>query len=383
MMFDARMGMPQLYSRDTLASLDWPETPDGDYARRYLLPMMTDGAQKYIRNVHNTRLMIAKMGGTILPVTVTDFHPDNTYTCSPYSHYVSYGGFEEIQRLKKPLLEALIKLVMYPLAGYFRRADIDRVAFVNNWLLSTNLYPPVTVAQIDALCAELPKWFPDRAIVFRSVDSFRNPLLFDSLRRNGYEMVLSRQVWYQEPKIACKTRQFREDVRVTKKNGHVVGETLTDDEFPRAVELYNMLYLQKYSYFNPQFTGEFLRLSRDEGVLTLRALRRDGKLNAVMGYFARNGAMTAPLFGYDTGLSPKDGLYRMLSVVALQEGLKNDLLVHASGGVGTFKKLRGGQSVIEYNAVFTKHLPRSRQLPWKLIGKIGEFAIPVFQKNDF
>jgi len=48
-----------------------------------------------------------------------------------------------------------------------------------------------------------------------------------------------------------------------------------------------------------------------------------------------------------------------------------------------FKVARGGKSVIEYNAVFSNHLPRKRQLPWNLIKKIGELAIPYFQKNDF
>jgi len=102
-----------------------------------------------------------------------------------------------------------------------------------------------------------------------------------------------------------------------------------------------------------------------------------------MGFFVRNGAMTQPLFGYDTSLPLEEGLYRLLTLVTLQEGVKRGLLVHASGGVGKFKKVRGGESVTEYNAVYTKHLPRKRQLPWKLIGKVSDVAIPYFRKMDF
>jgi hypothetical protein len=102
-----------------------------------------------------------------------------------------------------------------------------------------------------------------------------------------------------------------------------------------------------------------------------------------MGFFVRNGVMTQPLFGYDTRLPQAEGLYRLLTLITLQEGLQRNLLVHASGGVGKFKKIRGGKSVIEYNAVFARHLPRKRQMPWKLLKKIGELAIPYFQKNDF
>ena len=375
----------ELFTRENISSLIWPSTPDGDYARRYLLPMMLDGAQKYIKNIYNTRLMLVKVDEVIIPITISDFHPDNTYTVSPYSHYVSYGGFEEVKHLNNPPIEALIKFIMNPVAWYFRRAELDKVVYVNNYLLSTNLYPSVNSGQLSALSEALPKWFPDRAIVFRSVDQKKNPHIYQALEANGYELVLSRQVWYMEPEQAVCTRQYKEDMRVLRKHGYEVvdGKDLNDEELARALHLYNLLYLEKYSYYNPQFTFEFMKLARDEEILHLRALKRDGKINAVMGFFIRNGTMTQPLFGYDTSLPQEEGLYRLLTLITLQEGLERKLLVHASGGVGKFKKVRGGKSVTEYNAVFTKHLPARRQRPWKLIKAISKFAIPYFQKMDF
>ncbi len=375
----------ELFTRENISSLIWPSTPDGDYARRYLLPMMLDGAQKYIKNIYNTRLMLVKVDEVIIPITISDFHPDNTYTVSPYSHYVSYGGFEEVKHLNNPPVEALIKIIMNPVAWYFRRTELDKVLYVNNYLLSTNLYPSVNSGQLSALSEALPKWFPDRAIVFRSVDQKKNPHIYQALEANGYELVLSRQVWYMEPEQAVCTRQYKEDMRVLRKHGYEVvdGKDLNDEELARALHLYNLLYLEKYSYYNPQFTFEFMKLARDEEILHLRALKRDGKINAVMGFFIRNGTMTQPLFGYDTSLPQEEGLYRLLTLITLQEGLERKLLVHASGGVGKFKKVRGGKSVTEYNAVFTKHLPARRQRPWKLIKAISKFAIPYFQKMDF
>lgn len=375
----------ELFTREKINDIIWPSTPDGDYARRYLLPMMVDGAQKYIKNIYNTQLMLAKVDDVILPITISDFHLDNSYTVSPYSHYVSYGGYEEVKHLNNPPVEALIKWLMRPVAWYFRKADLDKVAYVNNYLLSTNLYPSVNSGQLSALCDALPGWFPDRVIVFRSVDSRKNPHLVEILKEKDYEMVLSRQVWYMDAGEAGRTRQYKEDVRVLRKHGYEIvdGRKLSDAELARSLDLYNMLYLEKYSYYNPQFTFVFMRLARDNEILHLRALRRDGKINAVMGFFIRNGVMTQPLFGYDTSLPQEEGLYRLLTLITLQEGLQRNLLVHASGGVGKFKKARGGKSVIEYNAVFAKHLPAWRQRPWKLIRKISEYAAPYFQKMDF
>jgi hypothetical protein len=262
---------------------------------------------------------------------------------------------------------------------------LDKVAYVNNYLLSTNLYPSVNNDQLSALSEALPKWFPDRVIVFRSVDQKKNPHVYQSLENSGYELVLSRQVWYMEPESALKTTQCKEDMRVLRKSEYdvVSGRDLSDDELRRALQLYEMLYLQKYSFYNPQFTFDFLKLARDEEILHLYALKKNGRVNGVMGFFIRNGAMTQPLFGYDTSLPQEEGLYRLLTLVTLQEGVKRGLLVHASGGVGKFKKLRGGESVTEYNAVFTKHLSFRRQLPWKLIKAISKYAIPYFRKMDF
>lgn len=375
---------PKLFTRENIHTLSWPKTEDGDYARRYLLPIIED-PQKYISNVYNTKVMVAKVGDVIIPVTVTDFHPDNTYTVSPYSHYVSYGGFEEVKHLDNPPVEVLIKLIMYPVAWYFKRAELDKVVFVNNYLLSTDLYSSITSEQISALGKILPIWFPDRTIIFRSVDGRKNPHIIQTLQSGCYDMVLSRQVWYMDAEDASRTRQYKEDVRVLRRHGYEVidGKDLNDDDLKRCLHLYSLLYLEKYSYYNPQFTFEFMKLARDAEILHIRALKRDGDINAVMGFFIRNGAMTQPLFGYDTTLPQDEGLYRLLTLVTLQEGLRRKLLVHASGGVGKFKKVRGGSSVIEYNAVFTKHLPLNRQVPWMLIKGISRYAIPYFKKNDF
>jgi hypothetical protein len=385
MTYENPVGSPLLFTKENIHTLQFPSTADGDYARRYLIPMMTDDPQKYIRNIHNTQLMAVKIDDVILPITITDFHSQNTYTVSPYSHYVSYGGLEEVKHLNSLLAEVVVKAMMKPVGWYFRYSELDKVVFVNNYLLSTNLYPSVNSDQLSAVSEALISQFPDRAIIFRSVDQKKNPHIYQTLEELGYDLVLSRQVWYMEPVAALKTRQCKEDVRVLKKAGYDVvnGKDLSDDELHRAVQLYELLYLQKYSYYNPQFTFDFLKLARDEETLHIYGLKKDGQLNAIMGFFVRNGAMTQPLFGYDTSLPLEEGLYRLLTLVTLQEGVKRGLLVHASGGVGKFKKVRGGESVTEYNGVYTKHLPRKRQLPWKLIQAVSKAAIPYFKKMDF
>jgi hypothetical protein len=197
-------------------------------------------------------------------------------------------------------------------------------------------------------------------------------------------MVLSRQVWYQDPQVALRKKDTKGDFRVLRRTPYeiVAGNLLNDSELRRALELYKLLYLDKYSTYNPQFTLSFLQLCRDESLLHLKALRLESQINAVFGFFIRNGAMTTPFFGYDTHLPQSDGLYRILSALIFQEGQERGLLVHASAGVGKYKKTRGGQPVIEYNAAFTNHLPAQRRFPWALIRQIANASIPIFRKYD-
>lgn len=166
---------PELFTHKNIQALTFPSTEDGEYARQYLVPLMSDDPQKYIRNVHNTQLMAVKVGETIIPITVSDFHPQNTYTVSPYSHYVSYGGLEEVKHLNNKLIEIVVKALMIPVSAFFKYTELDKVVFVNNYLLSTNLYPSVNSDQLSALSEALIQWFPDRVIVFRSVDQKKNP----------------------------------------------------------------------------------------------------------------------------------------------------------------------------------------------------------------
>jgi hypothetical protein len=371
----------RLYTRQTIAEFPWPDTPDGDYAARYFLSLVERGPLPFIANAYNTDVLIAAVGQAVLPLTVSDSHPDSTYTVSPFNHYVSYGAYEEAERLGTAV-GAVIRLLAKPLAVYLRRHRLDRVVFVNNWLLSTNLYPRLDEAEITALAVELPRLFRDRAIVFRSVEDHRNPRLLAVLKGLGYRLVMSRQVWFQEPSSSMRTLQFKKDMRHYRRTRYemVRGSQIGLTEASRLRELYDRLYLDKYSRFNPQFTEEFIRLALERDTLELVAFRLDGRIDAVLGYFVRNGALTAPLFGYDTSLPQSTALYRLLSVQLILEAERLGVEVHASAGVGGFKKLRGGRSAVEYNAVYDAHLAPGRRRAWTVLKALGDAAVPLFRR---
>ena len=162
------------------------------------------------------------------------------------------------------------------------------------------------------------------------------------------------------------------------------AEALTDGALPRLKALYDALYLVKYSPFNPQFTLEFFRLARDERLLEIHTLQREGRLDGVIGTFARDGVVTAPLFGYDTALPARLGLYRLLTAVGSERAAAREQTVHLSAGVGPFKRIRGGEPTLEYSALYDRHLPAARRRPWTALKwLLDTLAVPLIRRGGY
>ncbi|MFD0871918.1 MULTISPECIES: GNAT family N-acetyltransferase [Paenibacillus] len=377
----------KLYDMADADRMEWPDTEDARYTRSYWLPMLRFGSGNFIGNV-STRCLLAKVNKMLLPVTVNEAEYDNSYVCSPYTHYVTYT-LQELALLRNPGLETVLRGVIRSMGYWLRQGRINQAVHINNWLLSTNLYPKWQEGAVSELTACLREAFPEHALVFRSVNPATDPDWYEALLREGYKMVGSRQVYLlntvQPETLPSKARWLmKRDGKLLAQSGYeVVGpEGLTSDDVPRMLELYNALYLQKYSLCNPQFSERFFETALREGTLRLMVLRNEGRIDAVLGYYRRNGIMTTPIFGYDTSLPADTGLYRMLSVVLVREAERQGLLLNESSGAAGFKRCRGALPQIEYTAVYDKHLPAYRRRRWTVLAEITRrVGIPMMQKR--
>lgn len=63
---------------------------DGAYVRDSFLPFFQKGVTAFIENV-NTQLFLLEVDDLILPVTLNNAEFENSYVCSPYTHYISYA----------------------------------------------------------------------------------------------------------------------------------------------------------------------------------------------------------------------------------------------------------------------------------------------------
>jgi hypothetical protein len=376
--------MPKLLNYEQLLHLDCSGNSDAQKACRFLLPMMDKGSLYFIDNL-DVSLWALWIDDLILPIVVTNPQKKNSYVASPYDHYVRYAH-DEVERFNNRGLRYVLHLLVGGFGQAFKALSIDSAVYVNNWLVSTNLHPKFSPEQIKSITNLLREEFPDKAIVFRSVNSFGDDgELKSCLHENGYLLVLSRQIYMQNPLQALSKKAFKIDLQLLKKSPYRIlsHEMIHSHHEKRIVQLYNFLYTEKYSKSNPMFNERLVHLARKTHLLKIMALEKDGRIDGVIGFFIRDKLLTTPLFGYDTALPIETGLYRLLSLLITLEARKRGIRVHASAGAGHFKRLRGGEPDFEYSAVYTDHLSARQKVGWKLLHRImTEIGRPLFLRME-
>ena len=377
------------FDHENLSELNFADDADGKYARRVLLPLIEQGTRPFFNNV-DCQVAVLEVDGLLLPISITskDATVKNAFVCSPTTHYIDYCKREvDVEFSQQRIIGGILKVIIGCFSGLFVRPSFEQVVMVNNWLLSTNLYPPLSRDTLRAIGAFLVERFPSHAIVYRSVNPVLNGTVLESLEQVGFKKVISRQVYLLN--VCDSERPIKRAIKIDRKlqraSGQFVWEELSTAEASEVVrikQLYDSLYLDKYSKFNPQFTEAFFRKAIEQAWLQVSVLRRGhgGEIVAVVGYFNRSGIMTTPLIGYDREIPQSVGLYRLITLRIIDQAVANENFLHMSSGAAHFKRLRGAEPCFEYNMVLTSHLKWSQRMPWiALAGLTRWVAGPVFR----
>lgn len=372
------------------------QAPVSDASNRIVLDYVRHAAGT-LSNVA-TRMQLLDTGEHLLPLSINDGEPrsreacgtlPNSYVVSPLTAYNDYAQYE-VAQLGSPWLTTPLRHVIGLLGQGLARARIDRIVHVNNWLLSTNLYPPNWQGDdLPQITRQLVESFPDHVIGFRSLNRHSNRRLIERLLALGYLAIPSRQVYLFDARAGKESaflqrRDTRNDARLLARTDYaqIPGDALKEDDFARIAHLYKQLYLEKYSPLNPQFDTAWLRAGQRDGWLQLTALRSaQGRIDAVLGWISNSDILTTPVVGYDTALPQKLGLYRLISQISLEEAARRRCLFNMSAGAAHFKRMRGGVPEMEYNLVYVGHLDPARQRTWRILGRLLQrIAVPIMQK---
>lgn len=351
--------------------------------------LFTSGpAESMIGNL-STDLGLHRVGSSSLPTTTNSdpFRP-TCYLCCPSVAYIDYAR-EELRHfsgfpMMSRMFGALLKLA-YPL---IRATQLDRQVQINNWLLATNPVPDVALDALKLATREIVQNNPGHIVIWRSLNDYSDRDAIAIFRQAGYQMYPARQIYMFDCRNAEPGlhRDERRD-RALLENGafeFVPSTMFREDDFPRAELLYQHLYLEKYTWLNPQYSSTFMKSMLAGGILEFQGLRaQNGQLGGVIAFFDRGRTMTAPIVGYDSSLPQETGLYRMLMALALGRARRRRMLFNMSAGAASFKRNRGGVSALEYSAVYNSSLSPKHRLAGLVVRKILEWVgIPVLRSFE-
>lgn len=317
--------------------------------------------QPFVHNL-DARIDVLEAAGRVLPVTINDGSQANAWVCSPRATYADCAAEEAARLLPAWTIrgrQGLVRGVGHGLAA----AGIDRVVAVNNWLLSTNLYPPLREVPLAEIIDSARTRWPGHALWFRSLNAVDNGDWIAALGHRGFQMLVSRQVYLYDdlPGLSRRHANLARDLRQLGRTGlqRVRDGDIVAEDYDRIARLYELLYMEKYSRFNPHYSAAFMRAWHRAGLLEFHGFRDgDGVLQCVVGLFRQGNTFTSPIVGYDTSQPRQLGLYRLLTACACEVTLDHGARLNFSAGAAGFKRLRGGEPAIEYSAVYARHLPR-------------------------
>ena len=365
------------------ASLNSSSIDDESLLERYFKHYENAPSDLFVKNVES-QVRMARIGTFKMPYTLNDREWDSSYICSPYNQFITYAKEElTITRFK---WSRVVLSWLLDLAGIFLKwTEINKNIMFNNWLLSTNLYGDLSKDDIAQLLQYALKKYPQYAIVFRSVNKVFYGEAMAFFKELGFNFVGSRQFYYidnADDKPFRKKNTLRDLKLFNSSKYHMEPiRDASEGELERIVDLYNQLYLEKYSYNNPQFTKEFIRATLQDGTLKYYGFKKGDQLNGVLGIFSRKRIMTSSIFGHDLKRPVEEGLYRLLSVATLLIARLEGKKLHWSSGCADFKRCRGGRPDIEYLAVYHAHLPWYRRLGWKVLEfLINSVGVPIMKK---
>jgi len=371
----------ELFDSSTIEQLIWPNSEEGLFAKKLLIPLVKDGAASYFHNI-KTEMMVLKVDDLVLPITINDFESDNSYVCSFYNYYVGLGSINA-SIIKNKLLRYLVTKALKTLGKILKLGKIDKIVSVNNWLFSTNLYPKLNDSQILSIREFIQEKFPKHAIVFRSINKVDKNSPLSGLRNSKFHLIASRQIFLNDTKETTffESRLFKGDLKLLEKTDYLLDDLKNDFESTKILGLYNEIYVDKYSKLNPQLNEKFVKLLIQHQIFNFKILQKNDRIDGVIGYYSAHGVMSSPFFGYNTKVPQQANLYRLLSTVLTLEAKNKKHLYNQSSGASFYKSIRKATATIEYSAVYFKHLPFSNRMVWKTLKiVVNTFGIQWMKK---
>ncbi|WP_028776357.1 hypothetical protein [Shimazuella kribbensis] len=378
------MKQVNVYTKQQLGELNWMAYQNGAEIRTFIERLMLEDMQKFIANV-DCEVGVIGAGDFLLPFSIThEYKEGNSYVCSPTAQYIDYGRDElRITNSSKWawVLSAPLEKMLRWVA---KKTKFDKVIMVNNYFVSTNLYEAFDVNLVEEITAEMVKMFPNHLILFRNLNKEFNEALIQSLSSSHYVPIFSRYIYLISDTKNSLNSKHRNTMRRDEKRRRIFGLEwdFSGGDMGKAETLYGLLYLKRYSAYNPAYTRDMLEHMKKSELFTFCALTDNGETKAVLGVLEIGDTLSAPIVGHNTVEEKEKGLYRAMVTKIYEIATERNKKLHGSAGAGEFKLSRGYKGTVETHYYFAKHLPAYRTWLWRAIAKLAsKYVVPYIEKN--
>ncbi|MGI0119996.1 hypothetical protein [Zooshikella sp. RANM57] len=369
-----------LYDRESVIQLHFPKTSSGRLAADYFVPIVKNGTKSYIDNVDQP-LLIAKVDNEIVPLVINNGEQDQCYLTSPIAYYIHYVA-DFIRTINHKPLRISLQLLIAGLKHIFGFLKLNRVVYVNNWLLPTGPFLALERKQIDLLIKKLSCQFPRHAIVFKGCTEAAHEQL-NRMTATGLLKIVHRQVytWDQSTiedinlSTAKQRRTFKTDQKFLKNTPYQLscmnGKHAEKLDYSQALcNLYRELYVKKYSRYSLQYNDRWFQHTLASECFNFVGFfhkASEQTLQGFISYYKSEQQLISSLVGHQTLEAKDTGLYRCSISYLCKQSKEENLPVNLSSGAGEFKRRRGAKPSFEFDFVYIHHLSKWQQLGWRLL----------------
>lgn len=329
-----------------------------------------------IPNVHAI-IYVLYIDNRLVPISIKG-RGNDSWIHSLKAQYVDEMRAELLRMTNNLVIERLGKALLSRLE--YLMNGLDETITVLPSMMPTTLYD--TVYDVPRITKRLTELFPNKAVLFRTLNFMHNSDWITTLLSSGYVPLISRVVYLYHPSekhSKNERKDQKKDIKRLEKSGYEVVHKLKFDEFHRMKTLYDAIYIEKYSTFNPHYTETFFEELYKTRPIDWTFIYDSDVLIAFMG-IVEEGSVLMPAY---FGMEERQGLYMMISSAVYTLANGRELRINNSAGAADYKIARGSKSHFEYHFIYTKHLSPLKQIHYKILTHVltpvGQLALKATQ----
>lgn len=357
--------MIELYDASSIDRFVWPQEESD--AQRLLVPLIKEGASSFIANV-KTKVYLLGKESYFIPLTVNEKEYDNAYVASNYCALAIWQNTMKRTALKNTFFHMA--------SGVFKLLDVNKVVFLNNYLLTTNLAPRIPPQILEEMLQFLQKRFSGYLLMWRNlIDGWDHEK--EVLCNSGFQLMKTREVYIydvkQKASLSSKVHyHHRRDFRLIEEHDYevITRQDIQPEDTARILSLYHQVYVDKHTNYSPIYTKKFLESAIREGFFDFIGLCKGGQIDGIAALFVKGEWMSCPFFGYDTTSPLATALYRMMSILLLREAERRKVSLNDGSGGASTKQFKGLRPHTEFLALYGGHLPWPKRLFWSSTTKL-------------